>query len=280
MTKPNLCVNGRLLSLEKPAVMAILNATPDSFFGGSRQNTLEQALAAASQMLKDGALILDVGGYSTRPNAADVSPTEEIDRVCPLIEGILKQNPEAIVSVDTFRAATAEAAIRAGAHLINDVSGGEIDPDIWQVAAKYQCPYVLMHSRGTPQTMMQLTDYKHLVADIFDYFTQKIQALRAQGVHELILDLGFGFAKTEVQNYELMREMAVFQSFKLPILVGISRKSMIYKPLKLTADQALNGTTSLHMLCMERGANILRVHDVREAVQSIQLRELFWNKSL
>ncbi len=255
--------------------MGILNSTNDSFYSQSRVPSLDTALSVAAQMLKDGATLLDIGGYSTRPNAEDVPLQAEIDRVCPIIEQLSLNFPHIFLSIDTFRAEVAEAALRAGAHLINDISGGQLDPAIWQIAAKYKAPYVLMHSRGTPKTMMQLTQYEDLVPNIFDFFTERIQTLHQLGLTDIVLDLGFGFAKDVAQNYQLLANLNVFKAFHLPILVGVSRKSMICKPLQIKPELALNGTTVLNTLALTRGARILRVHDVREASEAIRLHQLF-----
>lgn len=261
----------RLLSLERPLVMGILNVTPDSFYAGSRvseTNILQQA----EKMLEEGADILDIGGYSTRPNASAVSLEEEISRVIPAITRIAQQFPKAILSVDTFRAQVAQQAVEAGASIINDVSGGQ-DPAMFETVGKLNVPYVLMHSRGTPQTMTQLTDYENIIDEILEYFLEKIAQLRALHVTDIILDIGFGFAKTIEQNFYLLKHQAKFTRLGLPILTGISRKSMIYKTLDITPAEALNGTTTLHFLALQQGANILRVHDVKEALQVVRLWE-------
>ena len=272
--KYTLQIKGRLISLEKPKVMGILNITPDSFFEGSRiQNQESQLLDRAGKMIADGAEFLDLGGYSTRPGAADVSIAEEIDRVGPAISLLKKHFPETLISVDTFRSQVAQAAIDAGVDLINDISAGELDSEMLSVVAASGLPYIAMHMRGTPQTMQQFTHYDDLIKEIVSYFSQKIDSFRKLGIKDVILDPGFGFAKTLEQNFELLRQMKSFQIFGYPILVGISRKSMIYRLLQCDPNQALNGTTALNMFSLIQGANLLRVHDVKEAKETITLYE-------
>ncbi len=261
----------KLLDLSIPVVMGILNATPDSFYEGSREDSISGALDKASEMISSGAKIIDVGGYSTRPGADDISIEEEIERVLPIIEALRREFPEVIISIDTFRSQVAEKAILAGANIINDVSGFEIDPKIIEIAAKFKIPYILMHTRGTPQTMSSLTEYENLFKDIAFYFSKKIAELKKAGVNDIILDPGFGFAKTIEQNYELLNNLEVFHLLEKPILTGLSRKSMIYKKLGITAEESLNGTIALNAIALEKGAKILRVHDVKEAVDLIDL---------
>ena len=273
-TKKTLNLRGRLLMLDQPVVMGILNATPDSFYEGSRVSAMEAAVAQAGKMLADGAAMLDVGGYSTRPGADDVSEAEEIRRVVPVIESILQQFPGATVSVDTFRASVAEAAVNAGALMVNDVSGGA-DGQMLETVARLQVPYVLMHSRGTPQTMAQLTQYNDLLSDMLKFFMVKLHTAHKSGIKDVVMDVGFGFAKTIEQNYFLLRNLDYFRVLELPMLVGLSRKSSIYKKLGITADGALNGTTVLNTLALTKGAAILRVHDVKEAVETVKLHQLY-----
>lgn len=273
-TKKTLNLRGRLLMLDQPVVMGILNATPDSFYEGSRVSAMEAAVAQAGKMLADGAAMLDVGGYSTRPGADDVSEAEEIRRVVPVIESILQQFPGATVSVDTFRASVAEAAVNAGALMVNDVSGGA-DGQMFETVARLQVPYVLMHSRGTPQTMAQLTQYNDLLSDMLKFFMVKLHTAHKSGIKDVVMDVGFGFAKTIEQNYFLLRNLDYFRVLELPMLVGLSRKSSIYKKLGITADGALNGTTVLNTLALTKGAAILRVHDVKEAVETVKLHQLY-----
>lgn len=264
-------VGDKLLDLRIPVVMGILNATPDSFYEGSREKTVSGAIAKAREMISEGAKIIDVGGYSTRPGAVDISIEEEIGRVVPVIEAICSEFPDIALSIDTFRSEVAESAILAGANIINDVSGFEIDPEIIEIAAKYNAPYILMHMRGTPQTMQSLTDYDNLFKDISLYFSKKINELLKTGVKDIILDPGFGFAKTIDQNYEVLDNLEAFQLFEKPILAGLSRKSMIYKKLGITPEESLEGTIALNKIALEKGAKILRVHDVKEAVDLIEM---------
>ncbi|SFG74686.1 dihydropteroate synthase [Pontibacter chinhatensis] len=271
--KSTLNSRGKLLSLEVPLVMGILNLTPDSFFPGSRLNSAEEAVRKAEQMLADGADILDIGGYSTRPGAAEVTSQEEQDRILPAIEAILQNFPEAIISVDTFRADVAEASMAAGAHIINDVGGGLLDEAMFETVARLQVPYILMHMRGTPQTMASLTEYNNLVLDVLDEMRVQLAKLQQLGVKDIILDPGFGFAKTVDQNYELLRHLEEFRIFGLPVLVGMSRKSMVYKSLGINQADALTGTIAVNSVALMKGADILRVHDVKEAKQTIVLLE-------
>jgi dihydropteroate synthase len=264
-------VGDKLLDLSIPVVMGILNATPDSFYEGSRENTVSGALEKAREMVTAGAKIIDVGGYSTRPGADDISADEEASRVIPIIRALQVEFPEILISVDTFRSTVAEDAIHAGADIINDVSGFEIDPAIIEVAAKYKVPYILMHMRGTPKTMQSLTEYDNLFKDISLYFSQKIERLKEVGLKDVILDPGFGFAKTIEQNHHLLRNLEALQLFGFPVLAGLSRKSMIYKKLGITPEESLNGTIALNAIALQKGAKILRVHDVKEAVELIQL---------
>ncbi|NGF55171.1 dihydropteroate synthase [Parapusillimonas sp. SGNA-6] len=264
-------VGDRLLTFEKPVIMGILNVTPDSFFDGGQHATVDHAIAHTRQMLEEGADIIDIGAFSSRPGATTISTQEEIDRSVPVVEALAKEFPDIILSVDTFRAEVAKTCIDAGAHIINDISGGNLDENMFATVAKLQVPYVLMHMRGTPKTMQQLTDYTDIVTDVATELGQRIAALRALGVKDIILDPGFGFAKTIEQNYELLLRTDELHYFGLPMLGGISRKSMIYKKLDTTPQEALNGTTALNTLLLERGVHILRVHDVKEAKQLINL---------
>lgn len=270
---PTLRLKNQLISLQKPIVMGILNVTPDSFYEGSRIDTNKNILQKASQMLQEGATILDIGGYSTRPDAVDISIEEEIQRVVPTINFIKKEFPNALISIDTFRSEVARQAVEAGTDLINDVSGGTLDSQMFETVAALKVPYILMHMRGTPQTMKTLTHYENIIAEMITYFQNRIMTLKSFGVEEIILDLGFGFAKTIEQNYFLLKNLAVFEQLELPILAGLSRKSMIYKRLDIPVSEALNGTTILNTIAVQNGAKILRVHDVKEAMQTIQLLE-------
>jgi dihydropteroate synthase len=260
----------KLLDLSTPIVMGIVNATPDSFYEGSRVETIDAAISRAKEMVAAGAQIVDVGGYSSRPNAEDITVTEELNRVWPIISELRRDLPDTIISIDTFRSEVAEKAILAGANMINDISGFEIDPKIVDIAAKYQVPYVLMHTRGTPQTMQSMTDYDNLFREMSLYFSRKIEQLKAAGLKDIILDPGFGFAKTIDQNYEILENLEAFQLFGKPILAGLSRKSMIYKKLGITPEESLEGTIALNKIALEKGAKILRVHDVKEAVELVK----------
>ena len=265
-------VNGRLMDLSRPQVMGIINVTPDSFYASSRTQT-EMALARrVEQVVAEGASILDIGGYSSRPGAADVSPEEEMARLRRGLEVIRRVHPEAVVSVDTFRASVARQCVEEyGVALINDISGGEMDAEMFPTVAALGVPYVLMHMQGTPQTMQQAPHYDHLLRDIFLYFARKVQQLRDLGAKDIILDPGFGFGKTMEDNYALLAHLDEFGIFGLPLLVGVSRKSMITRLLGITPDDALNGTTVINTLCLAKGAHILRVHDVRQAVEAVRL---------
>ncbi len=269
--KKTLNVSGNIFDLTHPRVMGILNITPDSFYEGSRVNREETAIAKALQMLEEGASILDVGGYSSRPGADDISPQEETDRVLPVIELIVNQRPDAIISIDTFRASVAKEAIDAGAHIINDISGGQLDDQMFDLVSKLKVPYIMMHMKGTPQTMKGLAHYEDLVPEIVDFFAKRIKLLVQKGCSDIIIDPGFGFAKTIDHNFALLRHLESLKILGYPILVGVSRKSMIYKKLEISAAEALNGTTALHMAALLNGADLLRVHDVKEAVQTIEL---------
>ena len=269
---PTLLLKNKLISLQRPIVMGILNVTPDSFYEGSRiEKSDKSILQKASQMLEEGATILDIGGYSTRPNADDISIKEELKRVVPTINFIRKEFPDAIISIDTFRSEVAKHAIQAGADLINDVSGGSLDSQMFETVASLKVPYILMHMKGTPQTMKTLAHYDNIIADIMTYFQSRITILKSYGVEEIILDLGFGFAKTIDQNYFLLKNLAIFKNLELPILVGFSRKSMIYKRLNIPVLEALNGTTVLNTIAIQNGAQLLRVHDIKEAIQTIRI---------
>ncbi len=255
--------------------MAIINLTPDSFYHSCEQD-ITRVLREAEKAQQEGATILDIGAYSSRPNAVEVSAEEEWHRLQAPLEAIRKHFPSAILSLDTFRAEIAKKAVEAyGVQIINDISAGEADPAMFQIVADLQVIYSMMHMRGTPQTMQTLTDYKDMMAQIIHYFQTKVDTLHRLGVKDIIIDPGFGFAKTTEQNFELLQKLHYLHTLNLPILVGLSRKSMIYKSLNITPDEALNGTTALHMLALTQEANILRVHDVQEAVQAIKLYELY-----
>lgn len=269
---------GRLIDLEYPIVMGILNLTPDSFYANSRKQQIYEILKSVEKILLDGALILDIGAQSTRPNSKFLSPEIELERLIPPLSAINREFPETIISVDTFYADVAKYCVNeCGVSIINDVSGGELDSQMFSTVAELNVPYVLMHMRGTPQTMQQATDYDNLLEDISLYFSEKVRALRQMGVNDIILDPGFGFAKDVNQNYQLMNSLKFFQNFELPLLVGISRKSVVTKFLNVSVDEALNGTAVLNTFALLNGANILRVHDVREAVEAIKIVEKIKN---
>ena len=265
--------NGKLLSLEEPVVMGIVNITPDSFFEGSRFRDTDAIKARAEEIVAQGGKIIDVGGFSTRPGANDVSEQEECDRVCMAVEAIRSIDQSTPISVDTFRASVAKESIgKCGADIINDISSGLIEDGIFEAAAELHAPYILMHTVGhTVQEMQQKTEYDNITKDIFRYFAEKLCRLRELGVNDVILDPGFGFAKDIAQNYELMAHMDIFQQFGLPILVGISRKRMIWQVLGCNANESLNGVTALNAFSLMKGADILRVHDVKEAVETVKL---------
>ncbi len=271
--KRTLNAGGRLIDLSSPKVMGIINITPDSFFAGSRKQGVDEALQQAEKMLAEGAAFLDLGAYSSRPGATDISVQEEIDRLLPVIEGIVSKFPDAVLSVDTFRAKVAEAAIRAGAHIINDISGGQLDEDMFATVARLKVPYILMHMKGTPQNMNQQAQYDNIFTEVYDYFASRYHLLKQLGVNDVIIDPGFGFAKKREHSYALMNRLQDFNMLQLPILAGVSRKTMIYGLLGITAEDALNGTTALNAIALTKGADILRVHDVKEAVEAVKIWE-------
>ena len=263
---------GRLLDLEIPKVMGIINITPDSFYKGSRYIKDEEILGTATKMLEDGADILDIGGYSSRPGAGNISMEEEWSRVLKAAKLINRELPDAIISIDTFRADIArEAVLECGAHIINDISGGEADSRMFSIVEKLNVPYILMHMKGDPRTMQNNPVYEDIVADILKWFGERIFKLKSAGLRDIIIDPGFGFGKTINHNFELLRRLGDFSIAGLPVLVGISRKSMIWKTLDISVDEALNGTTALNAIAIFNGADILRVHDVKEAVQTVRL---------
>lgn len=266
---------GRLLDLSRPVVMGILNLTSDSFYDGGRYTEEVSMMKQAEKMLAEGAALLDIGGASSRPGATEVNETEELRRVVRAMETLQKHFPEALISVDTWRASVAGAAIEAGAGIINDISAGRLDPEMYPTVSRLKVPYVLMHMHGRPATMQQKPHYEDVVTEILDFFMEETRKLRELGVVDIVLDPGFGFGKNLAHNYTLLRNLHIFSAVTgLPALAGISRKSMIYKPLGTTAAEALNGTSALHMVALQQGARILRVHDVREAVEVVRLWEL------
>jgi dihydropteroate synthase len=265
---------GLLIDLSTPIVMGILNATPDSFYAQSRQQQLDGALQTVEKMLDDGATFIDIGGYSTRPGAEDISVNEELERVIPVINALQSEFPDVLISIDTFRGKVAREAVAAGAVIINDISGYSLDDDMLPTVVDLNVPYILMHMRGNPQTMVAEAIYKDVTGEVIHYFSQKINALNRLGVKDIIIDPGFGFAKKPEHSFELLKNLEQLQIFGLPILAGLSRKSMIYKTLETNAENALNGTTVLNTISIKNGAKILRVHDVREAVETIRLCEM------
>lgn len=266
---------GQLIDLTSPKIMGILNVTPDSFYDGNKHKNECDVLKHVENMLTEGATFIDVGGYSSRPNAPEISETEEIARVLPNIELILEYFPDTLISIDTFRSEVANRAIDAGACLINDISAGILDGKMLLTVAKLKVPYIMMHMKGTPQTMQQLSTYDDLLQEMIYFFSERLVATRALGIIDVIIDPGFGFAKTIEQNFNLLQHLEVLQIVEKPILVGLSRKSMIYKTLNSTAKEALNGTTALHILALTKGASILRVHDVKEAMECTKLLKAF-----
>lgn len=262
---------GILVDLSTPKVMGILNVTPNSFFDGGKYKNESEILSQVEKMLLDGATFIDIGAYSSKPNAEFVSEQEEISRIVPVVDLILKHFPETIISIDTFRTEVARASIESGAAIINDISAGNLDDKMFEIIAKYNVPYIMMHMRGNPQTMQTLTDYDDIVKEMLFYFSEKVAVARSFGINDLIIDPGFGFAKTITQNYEVFQKMELFNMLELPLLIGISRKSMIYKTLETTIENALNGTTVLNTLALTKGAKILRVHDVKEAMECVTL---------
>ena len=266
---------GRLLAIDKPIVMGIINVTPDSFYKKSRMEHVDAALHQAAKMMTEGAVILDIGGQSTRPGSERISAQEESERLLPVIESIHKNFPEAIISADTFYASVAENSIMAGASIINDISGGTIDENMLPTAGKFSVPYICMHMQGRPETMQQNPAYENVTREILDFFIAQVEKCRQQNINDIIIDPGFGFGKTTSHNFQLLKDLSIFRILEKPVLAGLSRKGIIYKTLNITAEESLNGTTALNMIALLNGANILRVHDVREAVETIRLFEVY-----
>lgn len=262
---------GRLIDLSVPKVMGILNCTPDSFFDGGKYRDESTLLHQAEKMLTDGADFIDIGAYSSKPNAEFVTEEEERARMVPVVELVLKHFPDTLISVDTFRASVAEAAIQSGAAMVNDIAAGLLDDEMLETVGRLKVPYIMMHMRGNPQTMVKLTQYDDIVQEMLKYFSERIAAARQHGIDDIIIDPGFGFAKTLQQNYEVLNKMELFRIAGLPVLAGMSRKSMIYKLLDITPQEALNGTTVLNTIALQKGASILRVHDVKEAVEIVKI---------
>jgi dihydropteroate synthase len=268
---------GKLIDFSVPKIMGIVNVTPDSFFKGSRSVTEAAILQKVEKMLIEGATFIDIGGHSTRPHAAAVPENEELDRILPAIKSILKSFPDCLISIDTFRSNVAKQAIEAGAVMVNDVSGGLMDTKMYETVVALGVPYVLMHMRGTVDTMTEFATYENIAFEVLDEIEKKVGKLKAMGQKDIIIDLGFGFSKTANQNYELLNKLEVFKMLDCPILVGVSRKSMIWKKLGILPEDALNGTTVLNTIALQKGANILRVHDVKEAMEAIKLMQFLNN---
>jgi len=262
---------GQLIDLATPKVMGILNVTPNSFFDGGKYKNDSEILSRVEKMLNDGATFIDIGAYSSKPSAEFISEEEELQRIVPIVNLILEHFPETLISIDTFRSEVAKACIENGAAIINDISAGILDDKMLETIAKFNVPYIMMHMRGTPQTMQTMTNYDNIVKEMLFYFSERIAQARSLGINDLIVDPGFGFAKTLEQNYEVLQKMELFEMLELPLLAGFSRKSMIYKTLNSSADEALNGTTVLNTIALTKGAKILRVHDVKEAMECVIL---------
>ncbi len=265
----------KLISLEHPIAMGILNTTPDSFYDGGKFNEEIAFIKRFEQMLNEGAMIIDIGGASSRPGATTLTTQEEITRTIPFIKSAIKQFPDAVISIDTYNSEVAKEAVYAGAQIINDISGGTLDNNMFDTVAALKVPYILMHMKGSPENMKELAVYDNMMVEIYQYFQSKITALHDRGIKDIILDPGFGFAKNIEQNFVLLKNLNIFKNLHLPLLAGLSRKSMIYKSLGITAEESLNGTTALNMISLMNGASILRVHDVKEAVQTIQLHNKY-----
>jgi len=269
--------NGKLIDLSTPKVMGILNVTPDSFYDGGKFKNDSCFLSHAERLLNEGATFVDIGAYSSKPGADFVSETEELNRLIPIVRLVLDAFPETPISIDSFRSNVINESIQAGAAMVNDISGGQLDPLMFETVGKLGVPYILMHMRGTPQTMQQMTSYSNVTKEIYTYFTERIELAKKHHIKDIIIDLGFGFSKTLEQNFKLLESLDFFKNLDLPILAGISRKSMIYKPLDTSAEHALNGTTALHMIALEKGAKLLRVHDVKEAIECVKLHRALKN---
>ncbi len=266
--------NGKLIDLSNPKVMGILNITPDSFFDGGNYSTDKDILVQTEKMLNEGATFIDIGAYSSRPNAEHISEDEELKRLLPTIKLLIKNFPEILISVDTFRSAIAKKSIEIGACMINDISGGTLDKDMFKIIGELQVPYILMHIKGTPQNMQQQPTYGNVVQDVMSYFAEKVMELRQEKVNDIILDVGFGFGKTLEHNYELLKKLSYFKTFELPILTGVSRKSMLYNLLNTSAKEALNATSVANTIALQNGTTILRVHDVKEAMETIKITQM------
>lgn len=270
--------NGRLIDIDEPIVMGIINATPDSFYSGSRAKDTDDILFRADQMIRDGASILDIGGQSTRPKSTQVSMDEELKRVLPAIKAIHERFPQQIISIDTFYAKVAKEAVEAGANIINDVSAGSLDEELLPTVQKLKVPYVLMHMSGHPQTMQEHPVYRNVTLDVFDFLNFNLKQLHQSGINDIIIDVGFGFGKTIQHNFQLLNQLSYFQQLNKPLMVGLSRKATVYKTLQILPEEALNGSTVMHTIALMNGASILRVHDVKEAVQAIRLFVAYKNE--
>lgn len=264
---------GQLIDLKTPKIMGILNVTPDSFYDGGRFKNEEDVLIQVEKLLKEGATFIDIGAYSSRPGADFVSKEEELKRLIPIITSVVNNFPKSLISVDSFRSDVIKTAVEAGAAMVNDISGGQQDPLMFETVGALGVPYIMMHMRGTPKTMQQMTEYSDVIKEVYTYFSERIELARTHQIKDIILDLGFGFSKTLEQNFKLLGMLDYYKNLNLPILAGISRKSMVYKTLNTNANQALNGSTALHMVALQKGAKLLRVHDVKEAMECIQLHE-------
>ncbi|WP_297793850.1 dihydropteroate synthase [uncultured Eudoraea sp.] len=264
---------GRLIDLKKPKVMGILNVTPDSFYDGGKYRDEAAILKQTEKMLDEGATFIDLGAYSSRPGAAHISEEEELSRILPIVELLLKTFPDIYLSIDTFRSKVAQRCLEMGASLINDISAGNLDKNMLQTISEHKVPYIMMHMKGTPQNMTKQANYSNIIEDVIYFLSEKVALANSLGINDIILDPGFGFAKTPAQSFFLLQHLNLFKTFRLPILVGLSRKSMIYKTLGIQPDEALNGTTALNTFALTKGANILRVHDVKEAVECIELMQ-------
>lgn len=263
--------NETLIDLSQPKVMGILNCTPDSFFDGGKYKDTTAILEQVKKMLDEGATFIDIGGYSSRPGAVHISEQEELNRVVPIVELLTANFPEIIISIDTFRSEVAKACVLKGAAMINDISAGDMDVNMFATAADLQVPYCMMHMLGTPQNMQSNPSYENIVTELLSYFAEKTHQLKLLGVKDMVIDVGFGFGKTVEHNYELLQQLSMFKSLDFPLLIGVSRKSMLYKPLGITAKEALNATTVGHTIALLNGASILRVHDVKEAVEAVKI---------
>ena len=264
-------LRGKLMNFSVPKIMGILNVTPDSFYDGGRYNSKHKIQKQIEKMIVSGADIVDVGGYSSRPGAKEISIEDELNRVIPVIEIIKEKFPKTIVSIDTFRSRVASEAITSGADIVNDISGGNLDSNMFETVSKYKVPYIMMHMRGNPENMMSKTNYDNITKDVSRYFSENIDKAKSFGINDIIIDPGFGFSKTTKQNYELFNNLEFFKEFQRPIIIGVSRKSMIYKTLNTSPEKALNGSSVLHTISLIKGVNILRTHDVKEALECVKI---------